>query len=268
MNILVCAKQVLDPEGVNSYALWGRLSVDESGRNFDTGGTIPHIVNAYDEQALEAALRIRDTGVDCSITVATVGAKDAKTMLRRGVAMGADHAIEVSSNESGTDGFQTAMIIANLVRELRNIDLVICGRQGSDFDQGTVPAALAEHLDWPYVTMASNVSIEGDALRVTRVTPRGEEIVETKTSTVVAVSNEIGQTRYPSSRLMMAARRMEHQVMDVSELLSEQFEGGVELIKLFVPELQGQCVVLDGDSPEAKAALLLNHLAEAGVLDG
>ena len=54
MHILVAAKQVLDPDGINSYALWGRLEVSEDGRGFNTGETVPRIINAYDEQAMEA----------------------------------------------------------------------------------------------------------------------------------------------------------------------------------------------------------------------
>ncbi|MQA00030.1 MAG: hypothetical protein GEU80_12010 [Dehalococcoidia bacterium] len=73
MHIVICAKEMLESEGVNSYALRGRLTVDESGRSFDTGGTVPNIINAYDEQALEAAPRLRDAGVDCRITAVTVG---------------------------------------------------------------------------------------------------------------------------------------------------------------------------------------------------
>ena len=268
MHILVCAKQVLDPEGVNSYALWGRLEVDETGRGFDTGGAIPRIINAYDEQAVEAALRLRDAGVECTITVAIVGAEDATTILRRCIAMGADRAIEVQSAEAGTDGFHTATILAGLVRELGDVDLVICGRQGSDFDQGTVPAVLAERLDWAYVTMSSGVAIEGNALRVTRVTPFGEGLVEADLPAVVAVSNEVGTARYPSSRRMMAARRTQHEVFSAADLAPGESGGGVELVELFVPEVQGQCEVLDGDSPEAKAAVLLERLAQAGVLDG
>ena len=267
MHILVCAKEVLDPEGVNSYALWGRLAVDDSGRGFDTGGAIPRIINAYDEQAVEAALRLRDAGVDCTITVAIVGAEEATTILRRSIAMGADRGIDVQSSDTGTDGFRTATVLAGLVRELGDVDLVICGRQGSDFDQGTVPAVLAERLDWPYVTMSSGVAMEGDALRVSRVTPFGEELVEADLPAVVAVSNEVGTARYPSSRRMMAARRMQHDVFAAADLAPGDAGGGVELVELFVPEIQGQCVILDGDSPEAKAAVLLERLAEAGVLN-
>jgi electron transfer flavoprotein beta subunit len=267
MHILVCAKQVLDPDGVNSYALWGRLDIDDSGRGFETGGAIPHIINAYDEQATEAALRIRDAGVDCSITVAVAGDESAASILRRLVAMGADRAVHVKTDGAGTDGFRTASILAGLVRELGDVDLVLCGRQGSDYDQGTVPAVLAERLGWSYVTPATDVSV-GDSARVTRVTPLGDEIVEAKLPAVVAVSNEVGQPRYPSSRRMMAARRTPPEVFEASTLSPDGEGAAVELVELLVPQVQGQCVIIEGDGPASKAEALLARLAESGALDG
>ncbi len=273
MHILVCTKEVLDPEGVNSYALWGRLKVDPSGRGFETGGAIPNIINAYDEQAVEAALRIRDAGVECSITVAVVGDADAGGILRRLLAMGADRAIHVETDDAGTDGFRTASILAGLVRELGDIDLVLCGRQGSNYDQGTVPAVLAERLDWSYATMAADITLDGTldetsdrAARVTRATPLGEEIVEATLPAVVTVSNEIGQPRYPSSRRMMAARRTPPEVMQASELASDA-GAAVELVELLIPEVQGQCSIIEGDSAAAKAQTLLDRLVETGALD-
>jgi len=266
VHILVCAKQVLDPEGVNSYALWGRLNIDDTGRGFDTAGAIPQIINAYDEQAIEAALRLLDDGVDCTITVAVVGGADATTILRRALAMGADRVIDVASDDVGTDGFRTAAIIAGLVEQLGDVDLVLCGRQGSDFDQGTVPAVLAERLDWSYVTMAAELKFDR-ALHVSRVTPHGTELVEADLPAVVAVSNEIGQPRYPSSRLMLAARRVAPEALSAGDLAPEA-TNGVELVELFVPEVQGQCVIIEGDSPGEQVADLLGRLAETGALDG
>lgn len=272
MHILVCVKQVLDPEGVNSYALWGRLEVDASGRSFETGGAIPQIINAYDEQAVEAALRIRDAGVDCSISVVVVGEPAAATILRRCIAMGADRAIHVQTDEAVSDGFHVASILTGLVQELGDVDIVLCGRQGSDYDQGVVPAVLAERLDWPYVSPASAVNL-GDATeptdpaRVTRAAALGEEIVEVALPAVIAVGNEVGQPRYPSSRGMMAARRTPPDMFEASSLAAAGDSAGVELVELFVPELQGQCVILEGETPAEKARALLDRLAESGALD-
>src|SRR5579883_1170600 len=117
MHIVVAAKQVLDPDGVNSYALWGRLAVDESGRRFTVADTVPQLINAYDEQAMEAALRLRDAGGEVRITAVSVGRDTAADVLKRCVAMGAEQAILVQDDEvDAADGFRTAALLAAVVR--------------------------------------------------------------------------------------------------------------------------------------------------------
>src|SRR5437588_10498700 len=158
MHIVVAAKQVLDPDGVNSYALWGRLTVDASGRGFTIAQTVPLLINAYDEQAMEAALRLRDAGVDCRITAVSVGRESAADVLKRCTALGAEQAILVLDPEvEAADGFRTAALLAAVIERLSDVDLVLCGRQGSDYDQGTVPAVLAELLGAGLVTLGAGV---------------------------------------------------------------------------------------------------------------
>lgn len=264
MHIVICAKQVVDPDGVNSYALWGQLKVDESGRAFETN--LPLIINAYDDQAIEAALRIRDDGVDCTITAISVGAEEAAQVLKHCVAMGCDQTILINDAEAASaDGFRTAALLAGAIRELGDVDLVLCGRQASDHDQGTVPAVLAERLDAAYVTVAMDVRLDGEELRVTRAVPAGEEIVMATLPTVVTVSNEIGIPRYPTSRGMIAARRKPPTLREASEFVQGNTLT-VELAEIFIPEVQGNCQMIDGPDPAAQAAELMRRLEEEGVL--
>lgn len=266
MHIVVAAKQVLDPEGVNSYALWGRLGVDESGRGFTVGDVIPRIINAYDEQAMEAALRIRDSGTDCRITAVSVGPSHATDVLKRCLAMGADDAVHVLDAESDrADGFRTAALLAGAIRKIGEVDLVLCGRQGSDYDQGTVPGVLAELLDAALVTLAADVRAADAAVRVARATGQGIETVEASLPAVVSVSNEIGPARAPSARGMLDARRKKPTVFDSSELLGGAVAGGVEVVRLFVPDVQGHCKMIEGETPAERASKLLAALQEAGV---
>src|SRR3972149_10980415 len=88
MRIVVCAKEDLDPDAVTAYALAGRLVIGEDGRTL-TQAAIPLLMNAYDEQAIEAALRLRDAGAEGTITVVSVGA-DPVAILRHAAAPGAD----------------------------------------------------------------------------------------------------------------------------------------------------------------------------------
>lgn len=266
LHIVVCAKQVLDPDGVNSFAFWGRLQVGADGRSFDTGEMVPRIINAYDEQAVEAALRIRDAGVDCRITVVTVGDEEAGAILKRCVAMGADDAVQIVDAAAGLgDGFRTARLLAGLIEELGDVDLVLCGRQSSDYDQGTTPAALAEMLGYAYVTVAFDVRVEDERLRIKRATPLGEEQVLASMPTVVTISNELGIPRYPTGRGMIAARRHPATVKTLEELGVEE-GGGAELLELYIHEVAGECEFIEGDDPAAQAAELLSKLEAEGVL--
>lgn len=266
LHIVVAAKQVLDPEAVNSYALWGRLTVDNSGREFTVGGVIPRIINAYDEQALEAALRIRDAGVPVTITAISVGSADASEVLKRCVAMGADKAVLVVDPEcQAADGFRTAWLIADEIRRLGDVDLVLCGRQGSDYDQGAVPGVLAELLDAALVTLAASVAIVDGGIRVERATPVGLEVVEASLPAVVSVSNELGLPRYPTSRGMMEARRKPPEVRQAEA--GETTTGGVELCQLTVPSVQGACQMVGGQNAAEQAAHLFDRLAALGAFD-
>ena len=266
MRVVVCVKRVLDPEAVNGYALWGRLAVDESGLAFEAAGDLPSIINAYDEQALEAALRLRDAGVDCQISVVAVGSDENADILRRCVAMGADEAILVQDQNRGVDGFRTARVLSGLIESIGDVDLVLCGRQGSDYDQGCVPGALAEMIGASLVTMAAGIALDGDAIRVTRAVPNGQESVRATLPAVVSVSNELGLPRYPTNRGVMQARRMPLQQRSADEFLGQGDEDAVELVRLMLPDVQGHCEIVEGANAREKAERLLARLREDGLL--
>ena len=264
MHIVICVKQVVDPDGVNSYALWGQLEVDESGRAFST--RLPLIINAYDDQAIEAALRLRDDGHELKITAISVGRENADQVLKHCVAMGCDEIIRIDDPEAGAaDALRTARLLSAQISELGDVDLVLCGRQSSDYDQGTTPAALAEMLGYAYVTIAFDVRVEGERFRIKRATALGEEQVLASMPTVVTVSNELGIPRYPTGRGMIAARRHPATVRTPAELGVEE-GAGAELLEISIHEVAGECEFIEGDDPAAQAAELLSKLEAEGVL--
>src|SRR3972149_10499234 len=93
MRIVVCVKEVLDPDAVNNFALAGRLTIGEDGRTI-TQSAIPKLMNAYDDQAIEAALRLRDAGAECMIAVVSVG-DDPSAILKHAAALGADEIVQI-----------------------------------------------------------------------------------------------------------------------------------------------------------------------------
>ncbi len=265
LRIVVCAKEVLDPDAVNNYALEGRLVIGDDGKSL-TQASIPRLMNAYDEQAIEAALRIREAGVACTIAVVAIG--EAMDMLKHAAALGADEPVAIAVDPATTDHHGVARLLAAFVAARGGADLVLCGRQGSDGDQGVVPALLGEHLGLPVVTIARSVDVapteQGFAVRVVRVTPDGDETVAVTTPAVVTISNELGQARYPTMAGRMAARKKKVTVVDLAALGVDAaaLRPRVRLAKQYVPTVKGACEMIPGSADEAAAALVARLRAE------
>ena len=269
MKIVVCAKQVPDPDTVDAYAVAGRLKVDSISNKLTNQG-IAMLINAYDEQAIEAALRIRDAGIDCFITVLTLGDEESRQILRPAFAMGADEAVLIADTTfQGCDGLTIARVLARAIDKLGGADLILCGRQASDDDQGVVGPALAEILGVPSATIASDVTALGDnSVRVTRVLPDSVEVVALELPALVTVSNEIGQPRFPGARAMMESRRKRPMVWSAADLGLDASEtvSHVQRVGLSVREVRGECEFLPGDSAQDKAAALAQRMREDGLI--
>jgi electron transfer flavoprotein beta subunit len=267
MRIVVCVKEVLDPDAVNNYALAGRLEIGEDGKTL-TQTAIPRLMNGFDEQAIEAALRLRDAGVDCTITVASVGA-DPADMLKHSAALGADEIAAIPVDPAALDYHAVASLLAAYIRSIGGADLVLCGRQASDDDQGVVPALMGEILGMPVAAVARAVeSVDGSALRVTRVTPDGDEVIEVACPAVVTISNELGDPRYPTAANKIKARRKKPTIVSVEELglPPEELQPRVTFTRQFVPTVQGNCEFISGETAAEKADSLIARLREESVI--
>jgi electron transfer flavoprotein beta subunit len=270
LRIVVCAKEVLDPDAVNNYALEGKLVIGDDGKTL-TQASIPRLMNAYDEQAIEAALRIREAGVACTIVVASVG--DGQDILKHAASLGIDEPVAIQADPRTLDHHGVAALLAAFVRSRGGADLVLCGRQASDDDQGVVPALVAERLDLPVVTIARAVEVtaaagEGWAVRVIRVTPDGDETVEVAAPAVVTISNELGQARYPTMAGRMAARKKKITTVTPAELGvdADALRPRVTLAKQFVPTVKGACEVIGGATADEAARALVARLRAEKVL--
>jgi electron transfer flavoprotein beta subunit len=264
MRIVICAKEVLDPDAVDNYVLAGKLEIGDDGKTL-TQESIPRLMNGYDEQAIEAALRLRDAGTECAIHVVSIGT-DPANILRHAAAMGADEIVHIPADAAALDGHAVAALLAAFVGSLDGADLILCGRQASDDDQGVVAPILAEKLGVPAITIARSVELtnaaDAAAVRVTRVPPDGDEIVEARCPAVVTISNELGTPRYPTTMRTMKARRMKPKVVTTEELglNADDLKPRVTLTRQFVSTVQGHCEMLEGSSPEELAGTLVGRL--------
>jgi electron transfer flavoprotein beta subunit len=266
MRIVICVKEVMDPDAVNNYAIAGRLEIGEDGKTL-TQTAIPRLINGFDEQALEAALRIRDAGVDCTIAVISIG-EDPEKILKHCGSLGADELVCIKADPGQLDCHGFAAVLSAQIEKSGGADLILCGRQASDDDQGVVPALIGEKLGMPVVTFARAVESAGETLSVKRVTPDGDEDVEVACPAVVTISNELGDPRYPTAAAKIKARRMKPEQVVIGDLgLSDaDLQCKAQMVKQFVPEIQGNCEFIEGGSPAELADNLIKRLREESLL--
>lgn len=267
MRIVVCVKQIPNPE-----AAFSMFKVDEQAKKVVPASGLQMVMSPFDEQALEAALRIRDAGSQVRITVITLGAEPARAALKHGLAMGADDGALLADTafEDG-DSYSTARALATAIGKMGDCDLVLTGRQAADWDAGIVGCGIAEIMELPVVTFARDVKLDGAAVRVERVVENGFDVVEAPLPAVVTVSNELGAARAPSLRETMRAARKPVAVWSAAELGLKQEELGASgarrvLERLFVPPKKGVCELVEGSTPEEQGANLAQRLREAKLL--
>ncbi|HVA22148.1 MAG TPA: electron transfer flavoprotein subunit beta/FixA family protein [Candidatus Micrarchaeia archaeon] len=196
MHVVVCVKQIPDP------SLAGRL--DPETRCLVREG-VEVVLDPGDEVGVEAALRVAEA-TSGEVTVVSMGPEKGLDAIRKALAMGAHRAVLVSDPRlRGSDALATARVLAAAILP-RQPDLVIAGTESTDGYTGTVPAAIAELLDWPALTFAKAITVEDATVRIQRQTEVGHDIVEAPLPAVVTVTGGANQPRYPSLRGIMAAR--------------------------------------------------------------
>jgi electron transfer flavoprotein beta subunit len=266
MNIIVCIKQVADPEAPPSS-----FKIDTTANKAITPVDIPPVLDPYSEYAVEAALKLKDTHSG-TITALSLGTGFLKDVIRKPLAMGADELI-LLDDEAFADGdsWSTAYALAAAIRKMGNYDLVLCGRQSADWDAGQVGSGIAEFLGLPVITLARHIDISNSGARVERVTTDGYEVIETSLPAVITISNEIGEPRYPTIRGIMASKKKEPMVWKPADIGLEPSQVGAagrrcRLVRLFQPEREGSCRMIEGETPEEAAVNLAESLRQEKLL--
>ena len=265
VNMIVCIKQVADPEAPPS-----NFKVDASGNKVIPPPGVP-VVDPYGEFAVEAALRVKDV-VEGKITTLSLGSGFRLDVVKKPLAMGADELILLDHEAfEGGDSWATARSLAMAIKKIGVYDLILCGREASDWNAGQVGPGIAEMLGIPCVTLAKKVEI-GDGLAVVqRVTDFGYEVIEVPLPAVVTVSSEIGTPRYPSIKGVMTAKRIKPTVWQPSDIGLDSSQVGeegrkVKVVKLFQPLREGEAEIIKGDTPEEAGENLVMRLREEKIL--
>jgi len=205
-------KRVID------YAVKIRVKPDNSGVETNN---VKMSMNPFDEIAVEEAVRLKEKMVATEIIAVTVGPTAAQEQLRTALAMGADRAIHVTTDEQ-TLPIHVAKLMKVLV-EKEEPSIVLLGKQAIDDDCNQTGQMLAALLDWPQGAFASEMTVgEGGALSVTREIDGGMETVSMKLPAVVTADLRLNEPRYATLPNIMKAKKKKLAKMTPADL-------GVEL---------------------------------------
>src|SRR5205809_2674131 len=187
MKILIPIKQVPDSTV--------RVKVGADGKSIATEG-ITWSISPSDEYAIEMALERKDADASTTVSVVTVGPARSRDALRQALAMGCDDASLVLAEEPLSD-LAVARALAKVALETKP-DLVLCGKQASDDDQGFVGPALAEALGWPHVSVVTKIAPSAGGTEIWKETEGGHEVWRASGAAVLTVQKSAKEPRYPS----------------------------------------------------------------------
>ena len=250
-----------DPEAPAST-----FEVHAEGKRVTQRG-VPPVLNPFDENALEAALRIKDAH-ESKITVISMGQSLSKAVLRKSVAAGADELVLLEDELfDDMDSYATAFTLATAIRKIGKYDLVLTGREAADSDAGVVGSGIAELLGIPSVTVARKVEVNEGKLIVQRTVSDGYEVIETALPALVTVGSELGELRSTALRELMAAQKKPMIVFNAQELGVEPSQmTRTRLLKLSIPHKEERCEIIDGQTLEEAGVNLALKLKESGII--
>ncbi|HKS26892.1 MAG TPA: electron transfer flavoprotein subunit beta/FixA family protein [Pyrinomonadaceae bacterium] len=264
MNILICLKQILDPEiPARDFRIdSAKLEAEQGSANL--------VTNIFCENALETALQLRErTGGAAKITVLSYGQPSAEDSLRKALAMKADEAaLVIAEGNSNPDPLAVARVLAAAIRKLGSFDLIMTGREAGDWGAGQTGALLAEELSMPCVSFVDRIDREGDRLRLKRQTDTGWEMLEAEPPVVVTVTNdEHNVPRIPKVRDVMMSYRQpltKWTLEDLGVETEETRKGNsyYEVRELFIPQKETRCELVTGDTLDEKVEAFARRIIE------
>ena len=237
MKILVAVKRVID------YNVQVRVKEDGTGVVTDN---VKMSTNPPDDNAVEEAVKIKETGKAKEIVAVTVGEEKAQETIRKALAVGVDRGIHVKA-----DGITEPLAVSKILQKIidkEKPDLVFMGKQAIDDDCNQTGQMLAALLIWPQATFASKIEVKDKSLEVTREVDEGLETIEVNIPAIVTCDLRLNEPRYASLPNIMKAKKKPLEQINASDLGIDT-KPRIELIKVEEP-------------PKRKAGIKVASVAE------
>ncbi|MBI9091068.1 MAG: electron transfer flavoprotein subunit beta/FixA family protein [Desulfobacterium sp.] len=257
MEIIVLMKQVPATESF--------IEIAQDGRSIKTED-LNWVINPYDELALEEAIRIKETHGG-SVTAVTIGQAMAQDAIRTAMAMGVDKGLLIDDPKAlGADSLGTAKILAATLGTME-YDLILAGQRAVDDDSYVVGPAVAQYLDIPCITLVTKQTLSDGKIQCERTIDGGTEFVEAALPALLTTQRGLNEPRYTSLPGIMKAKKKKIDTQSLADLGIPSPAGAVsETIAMELPVTKRAGKILEGDTPEAKADLLVKALQDANFI--
>jgi len=239
MNIVVAMKQIRDLQQIrirNREPVWD---------------DVPLTFGNIDKNALEAAVQIKEAGNAQEVIALCVGSNELEDTVKEALAAGADEA-RLIITEKDLASNQNAHLIAEGIKELDSVNLILLGEGSGDDYSSQVGSRLGHILGWPQIGYASHIEVSGNTLRATRLIENVEEILEVNLPAVVTVASDINLARIPSVTQILRAGRKPKESREANSVSSKIPDVQVETISNLAPESQRKQIVIKSVSDLVK----------------
>lgn len=245
MKILVCVSKTPDTTS--------KIAFTDGNTKFDENG-VQWIINPYDEwYSLVRAIELKEKDPATIVHLVTVGGADTEPIIRKALALGGDEAIRINTDNS--DSYYIAAQIAAIAKD--GYDLVFTGKETIDYNGSSIGGMIAEMIDAPYISLATQFELNGSTATVTREIEGGEEVAEVALPAVVSCQKGVAEQRIPNMRGIMAARTKPLKVVEpvaadaLTAIVSFEMPPAKAGVKLVSPDNVAELVKLLHE--EAKA---------------
>ncbi len=240
MKLLVCVSKTPDTTT--------KISFNQDGSAFNTSG-VQYIMNPYDEwYALVRALELKEA-VGGTVTLINVGPAENDTVIRKGLAIGADDAVRIDLDPQSA--YAVASQIAHFVQENGGYDIIFLGKETIDYNGSEVGGMLAELLQVPFVSYASKMDMDGNTASIQRDIEGGVEAVSVQAPFVISAAKGLAEQRIPNMRGIMMAKRKPLQVVAPQEM-----EDLSVVVHYELPEEKGDVKLIDPENMTELVRLL------------
>jgi electron transfer flavoprotein beta subunit len=266
VNIIVCIKQITDPEAPDSTFVADPVTARQDGRG------LPLVASSFDLNACEIALRLRD-GAGAHLTAVSVGSVAATQVLRQALGMGFSAGVLLTDNSFHYSGpLETAYVLSRAIRKLGQPDLILTGCESGDLAGAAVGPLIAEELGVGCITYASQISATAAGYEIRRASSDGYELFHASPPLVVTiVSDQANVPRAPRLRDIIAATKQQipaWTALDLGVDLERFAIAPAQVTKcdVAVPVRDSACEWIVGDTVEEKARNLAHRLHDFDVL--